>query len=156
MGWFIKNPIFSWSLTPFLLEAVEYRDVTFNQNKGSLVKRPLLRIPNPLSNQIYLAYFYPPEPDTIYQFLIADPVWLPMESNFLALGVTEIGRKNHYVPWIFEFKYHEAVKFSLQFSQLLYRGSPDSTNFGPPGDRTIAKIVLSGDWFSTKIAIWDF
>ena len=26
-----------------------------------------------------------------------------------------------------------------------YRGSPDSTNFGPPGDRTIAKIVLSGD-----------
>ena len=24
-------------------------------------------------------------------------------------------------------------------------GSPDSTNFGPPGDRTIAKIVLSGD-----------
>ena len=28
-----------------------------------------------------------------------------------------------------------------------YRGSPDNTNFGPPGDRTIAKIVLSGDWF---------
>ena len=28
---------------------------------------------------------------------------------------------------------------------LIYRGSPDSTNFGPPGDRTIAKIVLSGD-----------
>ena len=27
----------------------------------------------------------------------------------------------------------------------MYRGSPDSTNFGPPGDRTIAKIVLSGD-----------
>ena len=38
----------------------------------------------------------------------------------------------------------------------IYRGSPDSTNFGPPGDRTIAKIVLSGDWFSTKIGIWDF
>ena len=29
--------------------------------------------------------------------------------------------------------------------QIMYRGSPDSTNFGPPGDRTIAKIVLSGD-----------
>ena len=26
-----------------------------------------------------------------------------------------------------------------------YRGSPDSTNFWPPGDRTIAKIVLIGD-----------
>ena len=26
-----------------------------------------------------------------------------------------------------------------------YRGSPDSTNFGLPGNRTIAKIVLSGD-----------
>ena len=31
-----------------------------------------------------------------------------------------------------------------------YRGSPDSTNFVPPGNRTIAKIVLSGDLFSTK------
>ena len=39
---------------------------------------------------------------------------------------------------------------------LIYRGSPDNTNFGPPGDRTIAKIVLCGDWFSTKIRIWDF
>ena len=28
---------------------------------------------------------------------------------------------------------------------VVYRGSPNSTNFGPPGDRTIAKIVLSGD-----------
>ena len=32
-----------------------------------------------------------------------------------------------------------------QNSLEIYRGSPDSTNFGPPGDRTIAKIVLSGD-----------
>ena len=32
-----------------------------------------------------------------------------------------------------------------QLNIILYRGSPDSTNFGPPGDRTIAKIVLSGD-----------
>ena len=29
--------------------------------------------------------------------------------------------------------------------QNKYRGSPDSTNFGPPGNRTNAKIVLSGD-----------
>ena len=29
--------------------------------------------------------------------------------------------------------------------KLEYRGSPDSANFGPPGDRTIAKIKLSGD-----------
>ena len=37
-----------------------------------------------------------------------------------------------------------------------YRGSPDSTNFVPPGNSTIAKIVLFGDWFSTKVAIYDF
>ena len=30
-------------------------------------------------------------------------------------------------------------------SRSKIQGSPDSTNFGPPGDRTIAKIVLSGD-----------
>ena len=35
-------------------------------------------------------------------------------------------------------------------------GPPDSTNFVPPGNRTIAKIILFGDWFSTKIAIYDF
>ena len=29
-------------------------------------------------------------------------------------------------------------------------------NFVLPGNRTIAKIVLSGDWFSTKMAIYDF
>ena len=37
-----------------------------------------------------------------------------------------------------------------------YRGSPHSTNFGLQGNRTIAKIVLNGDWFSTKITIYDF
>ena len=36
------------------------------------------------------------------------------------------------------------------------RGSPDSTNFVLPGNCTIAKSVLSGVWFSTKIAIYDF
>ena len=29
-------------------------------------------------------------------------------------------------------------------------------NFVLPGKRAIVKIVLSGDWFSTKIAIYDF
>ena len=53
---------------------MEDRNVTFNQIKGSLVKCPLLRIPNSLSNQILLSYFYLPEPDTLYQFLMADPV----------------------------------------------------------------------------------
>ena len=38
----------------------------------------------------------------------------------------------------------------------LYRGSPDSTNFAPPGNRTIEKIVLSGVWFSTKMPIYAF
>ena len=37
-------------LAPFLLEAVEHRDVTFNQNKGSYIKFPLLRIPKSPSN----------------------------------------------------------------------------------------------------------
>ena len=37
-----------------------------------------------------------------------------------------------------------------------YRGSPHSTVFAPPGIRTIGKTVLIGDWFSTKIAIYDF
>ena len=37
-------------LASFLLEAVEDRDVTFNQIKGSYIKFPLLRIPKPPSN----------------------------------------------------------------------------------------------------------
>ena len=37
-----------------------------------------------------------------------------------------------------------------------YRESPDSTNFAHPGNRTIEKIVLNGDLFSTKITIYDF
>ena len=39
---------------------------------------------------------------------------------------------------------------------ILYRGSPDSTVFVHPGNRTIAKTVLIGDWFSTKSAIYAF
>ena len=39
---------------------------------------------------------------------------------------------------------------------LLYRGSPDSTKFLLLGNCAIAKIVLSGDWFSTKIVVYDF
>ena len=35
-------------------------------------------------------------------------------------------------------------------SDGMYSWSPDSTNFVPPGNRTIVKIVLNGDWFSTK------
>ena len=48
------------------------------------------------------------------------------------------------------------VCFSTFFQFCICRGSPDSSNFGPTGDRTIAKIILSGDSFSTKIGIWDF
>ena len=57
-------------------------------------------------------------------------------------------------------------KFQFYFSRVLevrfwkwlmqYRGSPDSTVFAPPGNRTIVKTVLFGDWFSTKIVIYDF
>ena len=38
---------------------------------------------------------------------------------------------------------------------LWYRGSPDRTNFRAEGNHTIAKTVLIGEWFSTKIVIWS-
>ena len=41
VGWIIKNTLFYWFLALFLLEAVEDRDVTFNQIQGSIVKCPL-------------------------------------------------------------------------------------------------------------------
>ena len=50
-----------------------------------------------------------------------------------------------------KFRVHEFLVLFIDIlskgclSLFNYRGSPDSTNFGPPGDRTIAKIVLSGD-----------
>ena len=37
----------------------------------------------------------------------------------------------------------------------IYRGSPDSTIFAPPGNCTIEKTILFRCWFSTKIAIYD-
>ena len=49
--WIIKNSIFYWFFAPFLLEAVEDRDVTFDQIQGSYVKIPLFRIPKTPSNQ---------------------------------------------------------------------------------------------------------
>ena len=39
------------------IEDVEDRDFTFNQIKGSQVKNSLLRIPKPLSNQIFFVQF---------------------------------------------------------------------------------------------------
>ena len=38
----------------------------------------------------------------------------------------------------------------------MYRDSPVSAVFWSPANRTIGKTALTGDWFSTKIAIWDF
>jgi hypothetical protein len=43
---------FSEILPSLKTEAVEDRDVTFDQSKGSYVKHPLLRMPKPPSNQI--------------------------------------------------------------------------------------------------------
>ena len=40
--------------------------------------------------------------------------------------------------------------------ERIYKGSPDSTNFAHPRNHTIEKIVLTGDWFNTKIAKCDF
>ena len=50
--WLVLSKIYYFIdfLAPFLLEAVEDRDVTFNQIKGSYIKFPLLRIPKPPSN----------------------------------------------------------------------------------------------------------
>ena len=48
------------------------------------------------------------------------------------------------------------ISFVEYVFKLWYRGSPDSTVFAPPGNHTIEKTVLFGDWFSTKIAIYDF
>ena len=46
---------------------------------------------------------------------------------------------------------------NAKLTYLVYTGvPPDSTNFGHPGNCTIAEIVWLGDWFSTKIAIYDF
>ena len=39
---------------------------------------------------------------------------------------------------------------------LIYRRSLVSAVFGSPANRTIGKTALIGDWFSTKIVIWDF
>ena len=36
----------------------------------------------------------------------------------------------------------------------MYRGSPDSTDFGAKGNRTNVKTALIGDWFSTKTVKW--
>ena len=47
------------------------------------------------------------------------------------------------------------AKFFAKFLSM-YRGSPVSAIFGSPANRTIGKTALIGDWFSTKIAIWDF
>ena len=47
-----KTHYFIDFLSLFLLEAVEARDVTFNQIKWSYIKFPLLKVPKPPSNQI--------------------------------------------------------------------------------------------------------
>ena len=57
-----------------------------------------------------------------------------------------------YFTWIVEFPRMTRSCINELYHRI-YRGSPDSTNFVLPGNRTIAKIVLSGDWFSTKIGI---
>ena len=44
--------------------------------------------------------------------------------------------------------YHQDITY--------HRGSPDRTNFVLPGNCTFAKKLLIEDWFSTKIAIYDF
>ena len=65
-------------------------------------------------------------------------------------------------PWIlFKKGQKKNLTFQLHFGLIWtktnYRESPDSTVFAPPGNRTIEETVLVfGDWFSTKIAIYDF
>jgi hypothetical protein len=58
---FLYISTFKLFFAPFLYEAVENRDVTFDQIEGSYVKFPLFRIPKSPSNQIWLEYFYQSE-----------------------------------------------------------------------------------------------
>ena len=44
----------------------------------------------------------------------------------------------------------------ILISSFYYRDSPVSVVFWFPANRPIGKTALNGDWFSTKIAIWDF
>ena len=70
------------------------------------------------------------------------------DTNCLTMNVF---KGNYTIQWNLNLvtTFDLATIFQKPFFNLLserrYRGSPDSTNFGPPGDRTIAKIVLSGD-----------
>ena len=45
-------------------------------------------------------------------------------------------------------RFETQIPVSIVWS--IYRGSPDSTNFGSQENRVIRGIVLIGDWFSTK------
>ena len=60
------------------------------------------------------------------------------------------GSKNgHFKVLIYRTKMYRSSVFC-------YRGSPDSTNFVLPGNRTIAKIVLSGDCLVLKSQFMTF
>ena len=85
-------------------------------------------------------------------------------SYFLIWNYKVVCKWEHEIFWTFESRCHTVGQISkkcketsnLMCLSLIYRGSPDSTVFAPPGNRTIAKTVLIGDWFSTKIMIYDF
>ena len=58
---------------------------------------------------------------------------------------------------VVHFKYRYSLLFwNIDNNTGYYRESPESMNFLPYWNRTIAKIVLSGVWFSTEIMIYDF
>ena len=71
-------------------------------------------------------------------------------SKFLSFGIVTIVFPSAELTWV-----PLEVNCQLLFTSK-YRGSSDSMSFAHPGNCTIEKVILTRDWFSTKIAIYDF
>ena len=92
----------------------------------------------------------------LYEGEVAPLLWLRTDIQFALrsaqrykLGFRDITRACK-TNWLF------GERLQLSISNCLYLGSPDSTDFGPPGNHTIGKTLLYVDWFSAKSTIYDF
>ena len=114
-----------------------------------------------------------PEPFWVlkYRFLKLQPSLVAY--CFVDLGPLIVKRVNNFVTFILfrkssnQFRDYKSWSFTHCFDLFkefsskkvtnwgsgMYRDSPDSTVFVCPGNRTIEKTILFGDWFSNKIAI---
>ena len=57
---------------------------------------------------------------------------------------------------LFSNKEYLISMFKLHINYTIYRDSLDNSVFAPPGNCTIPKTVLIGDWFSTKTLFMTF